>query len=263
MIAAGEEVALAETERSPGRSTGSSDGATAIGDRVETGPSGTGSDPPADDPIPTGTDLVVVDGAAADPADPSGGEATGPDQRSDDDGSTPTPTPLGLGSTAVTTAGQGPSAATRTAEPESQATTGVSELDVVTPQAAAIEEPGPSPRSSTTTSSPPASTETPSPAGSTATTSTSGSSASTSTASSSGGSSSEGSSFDDPPSSEADAGPVDGCHPAYVSCLPRLSGDALDCADLTADQRPVTLRSPAVDPYRLDGDGDGVGCRSG
>ena len=52
------------------------------------------------------------------------------------------------------------------------------------------------------------------------------------------------------------------CHPAYSPCLPNLAGDALNCGDLTADQKPVTVLVPGVDPYRLDRDGDGQGCTS-
>ena len=52
------------------------------------------------------------------------------------------------------------------------------------------------------------------------------------------------------------------CHPAYSPCLPNLPGDALNCGDLTADQKPVTVLVPGVDPYRLDRDGDGRGCTS-
>ena len=52
------------------------------------------------------------------------------------------------------------------------------------------------------------------------------------------------------------------CHPAYSPCLPNLPGDALNCGDLTAAQKPVTVLTPGVDPYRLDRDGDGRGCTS-
>ena len=52
------------------------------------------------------------------------------------------------------------------------------------------------------------------------------------------------------------------CHPAYSPCLPNLPGDALDCGDLTSEQKPVTVLVPGVDPYRLDRDGDGRGCTS-
>lgn len=43
------------------------------------------------------------------------------------------------------------------------------------------------------------------------------------------------------------------CHPSYWPCLP-YAGD-LDCADVG---RFVFVIGP--DDYRLDGDGDGVGC---
>ena len=56
----------------------------------------------------------------------------------------------------------------------------------------------------------------------------------------------------------------DGCHPDYLGCVP-VQGDGsgrghandLDCGDLSG---PVRLRAVGVDPYRLDADGDGVGC---
>jgi len=53
-----------------------------------------------------------------------------------------------------------------------------------------------------------------------------------------------------------------GCHPDYEPCLPNLPGDALNCGDLTREQRPVTVLAPGEDPYRLDRDGDGRGCTS-
>jgi micrococcal nuclease len=57
------------------------------------------------------------------------------------------------------------------------------------------------------------------------------------------------------------------CHPDYKTCIP-IKGDGsgngqendLDCGDIG---RPVYLRQVGVDPYRLDNDGDGVGCESG
>ncbi|MDE0288876.1 MAG: HNH endonuclease family protein [bacterium] len=58
--------------------------------------------------------------------------------------------------------------------------------------------------------------------------------------------------------SEADA--VDGCHPDYEPCLPNHPGDALNCGDLTAAQKPVTVLVIGHDPYNLDRDGDGQGC---
>ena len=59
---------------------------------------------------------------------------------------------------------------------------------------------------------------------------------------------------------------VAGCHPDYLTCIP-VAGDGsgnggandLDCGTLDG---PVQARQPGVDPYRLDADGDGVGCDS-
>ncbi len=48
------------------------------------------------------------------------------------------------------------------------------------------------------------------------------------------------------------------CHPSYQPCIPNLAGNALNCSDLSANQKPVTIIGG--DPYRLDGDGDGRGC---
>ena len=56
--------------------------------------------------------------------------------------------------------------------------------------------------------------------------------------------------------------PADGCHPDYSPCLPHLEGDALNCGDLDAALKPVTVRVVGVDPYRFDRDGDGQGCTS-
>ena len=56
--------------------------------------------------------------------------------------------------------------------------------------------------------------------------------------------------------------PEQGCHPDYSPCIPYLEGDALNCGDLTAAQKPVTVLVAGVDPYRLDSDGDGQGCTS-
>ncbi len=52
------------------------------------------------------------------------------------------------------------------------------------------------------------------------------------------------------------------CHPAYDPCLPFEPGDALNCGDLTSDQKPVTIMDPEVDPYNLDVDKDSKGCTS-
>lgn len=53
-----------------------------------------------------------------------------------------------------------------------------------------------------------------------------------------------------------------GCHPDYSPCLPNLPGDALNCGDLTKEQKPVTVLVVGADPYRLDRDGNGVACTS-
>jgi endonuclease YncB( thermonuclease family) len=60
--------------------------------------------------------------------------------------------------------------------------------------------------------------------------------------------------------------PVGACHPDYLTCI-RVQGDGsgsgdendLDCGSI---QKSVTLRRIGVDPYRLDADGDGIGCQS-
>ena len=68
-----------------------------------------------------------------------------------------------------------------------------------------------------------------------------------------------------PPPTEAAAESAAGssdCHPAYSPCLPNLPGDALNCGDLTAAQKPVRVLVIGTDPYRLDRDGDGRGCTS-
>lgn len=51
--------------------------------------------------------------------------------------------------------------------------------------------------------------------------------------------------------------PTGGCHPSYRPCLP-VVGD-LDCADVRA-LGVAPVRVLGSDPYRLDGDGDGLGC---
>ena len=47
------------------------------------------------------------------------------------------------------------------------------------------------------------------------------------------------------------------CHAAYEPCLPIV--DDLNCSDV---QGPIIVKSPGVDPYRLDRDNDGMGCES-
>jgi hypothetical protein len=47
-----------------------------------------------------------------------------------------------------------------------------------------------------------------------------------------------------------------GCEPGYSPCLPKVAD--LDCGDIPASKKPVHVTGS--DPYRLDGDGDGVGC---
>ena len=49
-----------------------------------------------------------------------------------------------------------------------------------------------------------------------------------------------------------------GCEPGYRPCLPIV--DDLNCDDLDSSQKPV--RVTGDDPYRLDADGDGLGCTS-
>ena len=55
-----------------------------------------------------------------------------------------------------------------------------------------------------------------------------------------------------------------GCHPAYVECLPNLPGDALNCGDIDNSLKPIHLKDPAIDPYNIDGRGhtvdDGLAC---
>jgi hypothetical protein len=50
------------------------------------------------------------------------------------------------------------------------------------------------------------------------------------------------------------------CHPAYEPCLPNLPGNALDCSDLSPDQKPVTITVIGIDPYNLDANNDGQAC---
>jgi micrococcal nuclease len=57
--------------------------------------------------------------------------------------------------------------------------------------------------------------------------------------------------------SPAEPPPSTGCHPSYSPCLP-IVGD-LDCADVRA-MGVAPVRVLGSDPYRLDGDSDGLGC---
>jgi hypothetical protein len=50
-----------------------------------------------------------------------------------------------------------------------------------------------------------------------------------------------------------------GCQPGYSPCLPRVAD--LNCGDIPASKKPVHVTGS--DPYRLDGNGDGLGCTSG
>ena len=50
--------------------------------------------------------------------------------------------------------------------------------------------------------------------------------------------------------------PGAGCQPGYSPCLPRV--DDLNCSDIPDAKKPI--RVTGSDPYRLDGDGDGIAC---
>jgi hypothetical protein len=52
------------------------------------------------------------------------------------------------------------------------------------------------------------------------------------------------------------AGSAGGCEPGYSPCLP-VVGD-LNCADIPPSKKPVHVTGS--DPYKLDADGDGIGC---
>ena len=56
-------------------------------------------------------------------------------------------------------------------------------------------------------------------------------------------------------SKEADTG-GGSCHPSYSPCLPIVAD--LDCGEIPDSLKPITVKGS--DPYRLDGDGDGLGC---
>jgi hypothetical protein len=47
-----------------------------------------------------------------------------------------------------------------------------------------------------------------------------------------------------------------GCQPGYSPCLPRVAD--LNCSDIPEAKKPI--RVTGSDPYRLDGDGDGLAC---
>ena len=47
-----------------------------------------------------------------------------------------------------------------------------------------------------------------------------------------------------------------GCQPGYSPCLPRVVD--LNCSDIPSAKKPI--RVTGSDPYRLDGDGDGIAC---
>jgi endonuclease YncB( thermonuclease family) len=51
--------------------------------------------------------------------------------------------------------------------------------------------------------------------------------------------------------------PASSCHSSYSPCLPIV--DDLDCADIRA-MGVAPVRILGSDPYRLDGDNDGLGC---
>lgn len=59
------------------------------------------------------------------------------------------------------------------------------------------------------------------------------------------------------PPVEVTSSPVSKCHPSYDPCLPIV--DDMNCPDVVAiGAAPVRVRGS--DPYRLDGDHNGVGC---
>jgi hypothetical protein len=47
-----------------------------------------------------------------------------------------------------------------------------------------------------------------------------------------------------------------GCQPGYSPCLPRVAD--LNCSDIPDSKKPIHVTGS--DPYRLDGDGDGIAC---
>jgi hypothetical protein len=52
--------------------------------------------------------------------------------------------------------------------------------------------------------------------------------------------------------------PRGGCEPGYTPCLARVTD--LDCGQIPAADKPIHVTGD--DPYRLDADGDGLGCES-
>ena len=69
-----------------------------------------------------------------------------------------------------------------------------------------------------------------------------------------------------PPAAAKEPAPAAGagCHPDYATCIPvqgdgsgRGAANDLDCGQIG---KTVRLRQAGVDPYRLDADGDGIGC---
>jgi endonuclease YncB( thermonuclease family) len=59
------------------------------------------------------------------------------------------------------------------------------------------------------------------------------------------------------PTPPTPAPPASNCHSSYSPCLPIV--DDLDCADIRA-MGVAPVRVLGSDPYRLDGDNDGLGC---
>lgn len=58
------------------------------------------------------------------------------------------------------------------------------------------------------------------------------------------------------PSSSAGGSSGGSCEPGYTPCLPVTSD--LDCGEIPDSEKPIHVTGS--DPYRLDGDGDGLGC---
>ncbi len=59
-----------------------------------------------------------------------------------------------------------------------------------------------------------------------------------------------------PPPPAGGGSPGGSCEPGYTPCLPVASD--LDCGDIPNSEKPIHVTGP--DPYRLDGDGDGIAC---